>query len=351
MNSTSLALLSLGIVVSTVSAAQESPVQSRVMVKGLKAKAEVLVDRWGVPHLYASTPADAFLAQGWNAARDRLWQIDMWRRSGLGELAAVLGETYVAKDRAARLFSYRGDMRKEWVAYGPEAQRNTEAFVAGINAFVAAARANPKLMPPEFGLAGYQPAFWKTDDVARVRNHTIAFNARLQVGRAQMVCKDGSTNQFLPAVAPSWKPIVPEGLDFCSIPPNVLDQYFLARGPVTFTEKGLAAAAESSDESRRLAESQQSVIQGSNIIQGSNNWVIAPSKSATGRPILANDPHYSETVPSPFYISHLSAPGLNIIGSGDPALPGILIGHNESIALGMTIFWMAQEDLRGGRMN
>src|SRR6185295_16929408 len=96
---------------------------------------------------------------------------------------------------------------------------------------------------------------------------------------------------------------------------------------------------ESPREGMQLAENQQSVI------QGSNNWVIGPSKSATGRPILANDPHYFESVPSPFYIAHLSAPGLNIIGSGDPALPGILIGHNESIAIGMTIFWIAHEDL------
>jgi penicillin amidase len=339
MTSPVLVLLSLTIAASAVSAAQESPVQRRIVVKGLKAKAEILVDQWGVPHIYASTSDDAFFVQGWNAARDRLWQIDMWRRSGLGELAAVLGEKFVAKDRAARLFSYRGDIRKEWAAYGPEARRNTEAFVAGINAYVAAARADPKLMPPEFGLAGYQPAFWKTDDVPRVRNHTIAFSARLQVGRAQMVCKDGSTDQFLPAIVPSWTPIVPEGLDLCSIPPNVLEQYSLARAPVIFTDKGLAAAAESPAEAMLLAETQQSVV------RGSNNWVIGPSKSATGRPILANDPHYVESVPSPFYIAHLSAPGLNVIGAGEPAVPGIVFGHNESIAVGMTIFWMAQEDL------
>ncbi|MEO8450738.1 MAG: penicillin acylase family protein, partial [Gemmatimonadota bacterium] len=224
-------------------------------------------------------------------------------------------------------------------AYGPDARRNTETFVAGINAYVGAVRADPKLMPPEFRLAGYEPAYWKADDVVRVRDHTIAFNVRLEVGRAQMVCKDGSTTQFLPVIAPSWKPIIPEGLDFCTIPPNVLEQYSLARAPVTFTEKGAALGAESPHDGIRLTEAQQSVI------QGSNNWVIGPSKSATGRPILANDPHYFESVPSPFYIAHLSTPGLNIIGSGDPALPGILTGHNESIAIGMTIFWIAQEDL------
>ena len=85
MKPTSLVLISLGLAISTSSMAQRPRVPSRVVVKGLSAKAEILVDRWGVPHIYAHTPRDAFVAQGWNAARDRLWQIDMWRRTGLGE--------------------------------------------------------------------------------------------------------------------------------------------------------------------------------------------------------------------------------------------------------------------------
>ena len=338
MNAASLVLMSVGIAVST---AQELPVQSRIVVKGLKAKAEVLVDQWGVSHIYAGSTVDAFFLQGWNVARDRLWQIDLWRRNGLGELAAVLGEKFVAKDRAARLFSYRGDMGKEWGAYGPDAKRNTEAFVAGINAYVAAARADAKLMPPEFGLAGYPPVFWKAEDVVRVRNHTIAFNLRVQVGRGQMVCKDGSANQILPAVAPAWKPIVPEGLDYCSIPPNVMEQYSLAKAPVVFQASAAGGGAEGSG----WDASQEDLLEGHLPVRGSNNWVIAPSKSATGRAILANDPHWVQTVPSPWYITHLSAPGLDIIGSNFPQLPGVFIGHNESIAIGATIFFMAGEDL------
>ena len=87
-------------------------------VVGLERPVEILVDAWGVPHIYAATHYDAFVAQGFNAARDRLWQIDLWRRRGLGQLAAVLGEAYVAQDRANRLFLYRGDMYREWLAYG-----------------------------------------------------------------------------------------------------------------------------------------------------------------------------------------------------------------------------------------
>ena len=105
-------------------------------VSGLEQPAEILVDEWGVPHIYAGTHYDAFFVQGFNAARDRLWQIDSWRRRGLGELSEVLGTAYVAQDRAARLFFFAATCISEWLAYGSDSKRIAEAFVAGINAFV-----------------------------------------------------------------------------------------------------------------------------------------------------------------------------------------------------------------------
>ena len=87
-------------------------------VEGLTGRVEILVDCWGVPHVYASSADDAFFAQGFNAARDRLWQIDLWRRRGLGLLSEAFGSSFVEKDRASRLFLYRGEMRREWLSYG-----------------------------------------------------------------------------------------------------------------------------------------------------------------------------------------------------------------------------------------
>ena len=98
------------------------PAAETIAVAGLRAPAEILIDHWGVPHIYARSEADLYLAQGWNAARDRLFQIDLWRRRGLGELAEVFGRAYVDDDRAARLFLYRGRMHAEWSAYGPDAR-------------------------------------------------------------------------------------------------------------------------------------------------------------------------------------------------------------------------------------
>jgi penicillin amidase len=110
-----------------------------------------------VPHIYAKSQDDLFFAQGFNAARDRLFQIDLWHRRGLGQLAEVFGPTYVEQDRATRLFLYRGDMHPEWLSYGSDAKRIATAFVAGINAYIDYLKENPDRMPFEFKQVGYSP--------------------------------------------------------------------------------------------------------------------------------------------------------------------------------------------------
>ena len=102
--------------------AEASPATETLALPGLSAPGEILIDRWGVPHIYAQKHYDAFFLQGFNAARDRLWQIDLWRRRGLGELAEVFGPGFVAQDAAARQFLYRGSLFREWLAYGSDAQ-------------------------------------------------------------------------------------------------------------------------------------------------------------------------------------------------------------------------------------
>lgn len=111
-----------------------APPTDRYAAPGLEKPASILIDRWGVPHIYAGTLYDAFYAQGFIAARDRLWQIDLWRKRGLGEMAKDFGPAYVDGDRMARAVLYRGDMYREWLAYGSDAKRVAEAFVSGVNA-------------------------------------------------------------------------------------------------------------------------------------------------------------------------------------------------------------------------
>uniref|UniRef100_A0AAU1UI58 Penicillin acylase family protein n=1 Tax=Streptomyces sp. NBC_00119 TaxID=2975659 RepID=A0AAU1UI58_9ACTN len=290
---------------------------------GLAGPVEILVDRWGVPHLYADSQDDLFLAQGFNAARDRLFQLDLWRRRGLGLLSEVFGGQYVEHDRAARLFLYRGDMAEEWSAYGEDTERITTAFVNGINAYVSLCRDDPSQLPPEFDTLGYEPAYWGPSDVARIRSHGLQSNLHDEVARALTLRDHGSGVEDLRRrrePAPHHL-TVPEGLDLSVIPDDVLRVYDLATVP-----PWPDAAA----------------LQG---VDGSNNWVLAPSRTATGRPILANDPHRAVTLPALRYIAHLTAPGIDVIGAGEPALPGLSIGHNGNIAFGFTIFPIDQEDL------
>jgi len=127
----SLKWLSLVALVALGRTGAAEPVTTRHHVAGLAADVEIRVDRWGVPHVYAQNTYDAFFAQGFNAARDRLWQIDLWRKRGLGELAAAFGPAYLEHDQAARLFLFRGDLRTEWIAYASDTKRIVESFVSG----------------------------------------------------------------------------------------------------------------------------------------------------------------------------------------------------------------------------
>jgi penicillin amidase len=301
----------------------------------------MVVDHWGVPHIFAASARDAFFLQGYNAGRDRLWQIDLWRKRGLGRLSASFGPSYVAQDRAARLFLYRGDMAAEWGAYGAGARDAVEAFTAGVNAYVAEVNAGKRPLPVEFKLTASRPELWDPEDVLRIRSHALVSNVTSEVARAQVACAaDLSADRLRRKLEPAHTTVVPAGLDPCVVPADVLKDYLLATGAVSF--EALATGGREAE-----AAPQVQLAQALDAYQneGSNNWVIAPSRTATGRPILANDPHRPVGVPSLRYIVHLNAPDLDIIGAGEPALPGVSFGHNGQMAWGLTIFYIDQEDL------
>lgn len=314
-------------------AAQAAPAQTDWAVAGLTQPAEIRVDRWGIAHIYAASPRDAFFLQGYNVARDRLWQIDLWRKRGLGLLAHDFGPSFVAQDRAARLFLYRGDMAAEWAAYGDQSKSQAEAFTAGINAYVAEVRDGRRPLPVEFATAGTTPDLWAPEDVVRIRSHGLTRNAGAEAERARIACAAGlPAARLMKKLEPAVTPQVPDGLNPCDVPAAVLADYRLAgQGVRLAAEPGARATLERYD------------VPPEGI--GSNNWTIAPSRTATGRPLLANDPHREHGAPSLRYIVHLEAPGLSVIGAGEPALPGVSIGHNDVIAFGLTIFAADQEDL------
>ncbi|HJV49732.1 MAG TPA: penicillin acylase family protein [Geothrix sp.] len=312
-----------------------APPITRHRVAGLKSAVELRIDRWGVPHIYAKSREDAFFAQGFNAARDRLWQIDLWRKRGLGLLSQDLGPDCLEQDRASRLFLYRGSLDTEWQAYGPEAKATVTAFVAGINAYVGLVLGGKAPLPAEFQILHTRPATWAPEDVVRARSHGLFGNLPQEVARAQMLCQGGKEAEaFRKRLEPAWEPMLPQGLDPCSIPSEVLRAYILAKADPLFPAPGRTLAqADLVDAALALPRT------------ASNTFAVSGSRSATGRPLLASDPHREYQVPSLRYLAHLVAPGLDAIGAGEPAMPGLSLGHNRHIAVGLTYCPLDQEDL------
>ena len=334
-------ILALVAALSAGTALAQSPPPSAALearsLPGLALPGRIVIDRWGISHIQAGSAQDAFFLQGYATARDRLWQIDLWRKRGLGRLAASFGPAFAEQDRASRLLLYRGDMAAEWAAYPTEAKGWTEAFTAGINAFVSDVEAGRQPLPEEFGATGSRPERWSAEDIVRIRSNALVSNLPSEVARARALCGAGLRYEPLRRkLEPAHTIIMPKGLDPCAIPAGVLKDYLLGTGGVSF-EAGKVKAVD--------APSMLSQAANTDVADGSNNWVVAPGRTDTGRPILAGDPHRAHGVPSLRYIVHLDAPGLHIAGAGEPSLPGVSFGHNEDVAWGLTIFAMDQQDL------
>jgi penicillin amidase len=302
-----------------------------LVVAELTTPVRVVRDRWGVPHIYAENEADLFLAQGFVQAQDRLFQMDLWRRSVQGRLSEVLGPNFAERDAMTRRMQFRGDMAAEWASYGPDVKPIAEAFVRGVNAWVAMARRD---LPEEFVLAGWVPEFWKPDDLL---NRTDAFlqsgDADLEAFRARLIAAVGAAraNELLPSSKPYAVRGVPSTVDLDGLG-EVVGEAIRRVGTSPFF-LGLAAPVLPADQA------------------GSNAWAIPGSRSATGAPLVANDPHRALAHPSLRYLIHLNAPGWNVAGAVSPWLPGVAIGHNDRIAWGLAAFPADTQDVFIERMN
>ena len=291
-------------------------------LNGLSQPVRIVRDRWGVPHINARTEDDLFFAQGFVQAQDRLFQMDLWRRSVQGRLSEVLGPNFIERDPMTRRMQYRGDVEAEWTSYGPETRAIATAFVRGVNAWVAIAR---ERLPEEFVLAGWRPEFWQAEDLL---NRTDAFvasaDARSEVFRARLISAVGrkGADALLPS-GPAASTGIPRGLDVKTISFVISDQLRRVGTAPFFT--GPAA--------------------------GSNAWAVGGARSATGAPLVANDPHRALENPSLRYLVHLTAPGWNVTGATSPWLPGVAIGHNDRIAWGMTAFDADTEDIYVEKVN
>ena len=321
-------------------------------IEGLQQPVEIIRDASGIAHIYAQNQHDLFFAQGYNAARDRLFQFELWRRKALGTLAEIQGAKALAHDRSARLLRFRGDIQKEMAHYHSDGVEIITAFVAGVNAYIKLTEAEPERLPFEFGLLGITPGYW-TPEVVVSRHNALTGGLASEVMLAKAVTALGAdtVKKLFPAERELYlQPF--DGVDLSLIGDTILEAYSASRQTPAFTPSDLlgTATAEQAQAitevlSKPHAEAHTETLTGIQQALGSNNWLLSGDKTASGMPLLANDPHRRIQTPALRYWVHLNAPGWNVIGGGEPVLPGVSIGHNEHGAWGLTIFAIDQEDL------
>jgi penicillin amidase len=341
----SLLLAALTLVSGAMPTAQApaTPDPAALRLQGLTQPVEILRDRWGINHIYAQNEADLFFAQGYSAARDRLFQFEMWRRQATGTAAEVFGRRELKRDIGARLHQFRGDMKQELAFYHPRGEQIVNAFVHGVNAYIAETERNPSLLPIEFSLLGLKPGRW-TPEVVISRHQGLLANIEQEITYTRAVRAMGEEKVRQLAYFQGGDPVLtPDpSLDLAAVPDNVLELYDAFRNPLRFVPEQIAAE----HRGRAAAPGEAAGDEGVNPLDiGSNNWVIHGSRTQSSFPIMANDPHRAHSAPSLRYWVHLVAPGWNVIGAGEPVLPGVSIGHNEHGAWGLTIFGNDSEDL------
>lgn len=300
------------------------PLDGELRLKGLSAPVDIVRDRWGIPHISARNPLDAYFAQGFCHAQDRLWHMELTRRLTAGRLAEVFGKLALDVDRFHRRLGLHRAAQREWDAADADLRDMLRAYAAGVNACLDGLVAAKKL-PAEFVLARFQPEPWRPVDTlgfARYLAYSQTPNWESELVRSRLIARLGyaGASSLEPDV---WQP------DSDALPrledwgpperpePGELPPIALAGGP-----------------------------------GASNAWVVSGARSSTGKPLLANDPHMFPRLPSVFYEVHLAAGGeLNVAGASAPGAPGVIIGHNRHIAWGITASMADAADLYVERLD
>ena len=326
---------------------------TQVTLDGLDKPVEILKDHWGISHIYAETEHDLFFAQGYSAARDRLFQFEIWRAQATGTVAEILGSRAVDRDHGTRLFKFRGPMHEEMNHYHPRGVDIITSFVHGVNAYIDEALQDPGSLPLPFKLLDIQPKHW-TEEVVISRHQGLLGNISLELSTGRAVCAIGEDKvRELRYFHPHDPILALDPLIDCDslLNNDILHLYNSYRRPIRFQPDDIALAQYRNTEEAYetiadiLIEEERDLQKRSIDDIGSNNWVVSGDLTQDGWPMMINDPHRSQAVPSLRYWSHLVGPGWNVIGGGEPEIPGISIGHNEHGAWGLTVFNTDGEDL------
>jgi penicillin amidase len=335
-----LVVAALALVLAALVASTFPRESGSVRVAGLAAPVTIETDAHGVPTIRAASPADALFGLGYVHARDRLWQIEYQRRIGAGRLAEILGPKLVETDRFLRTIGFRRAALAAWEGLSAETRASVEAYVRGLNAYLATSSARPI----EFRILRCRAEpFDAVDGIVwgKLMAWDLAGNVRNEIRRSRFVAAVGKERaaELLPPVPETptilededWRAALPlpaargegrgEGQEAAAVfPPSLL-----ARLDRSFARVGARAPDDSA--------------------LGSNSWVLAGSRTVSGKPILANDPHLGLRTPSVWYLARMIAPGYSVAGATLPGLPGVVIGKNDRIAWGLTSLEPDVQDL------
>lgn len=288
-------------------------------IQGPKAEVKVIYDERNIPHIFAENEEDLYFAQGYVMARDRLWQMEFISYFASGRLSEIVGEKALETDRFIRRIGLKRAAQKALDAHQNDRETKTamDQFAAGVNAWIK--QLKKKDLPVEYKLMGYAPEEWQPLNSALLLKYMAydltGFDRDIEYTNALKLFGREIFDQLYPEFPDPLDPIIPleTPFDFTALPPKQLDTIpVMALYPNPLKDfrspKGI----------------------------GSNNWVLGGSKTASGKPILCNDPHLALNLPSIWYEMQLSAPGINVYGVTLPGSPGIVIGYNEKVAWGVT---------------
>ncbi|MBG1242526.1 penicillin acylase family protein [Nostoc sp. NZL] len=334
-----LGLLLAGFATYTVrqSFAQES---GTIQLPELKAEVTVQRDKWGIPHIYAANSHDLFMAQGYIHAQDRFWQMDFWRHIGSGRLSEMFGSSQVNTDRYLRTMGWARVAQQEIQEINAEMKAYLEAYADGVNAYLAEHQGNALSLEYavlKFLNPGYKPEPWQilhSLTWGKVMAYDLGTNFQSEIERAILL------KTLTPAQLEELYPPYPQDL------PAILPEF--AKGKTgedenpdetTFTTFGIEEVIESITKPMMALEQ---LIGPTGIGIGSNNWVISGQRTVTGKPILANDPHLGVQIPSIWYEVGLHCTSksaecpYNVTGFSFAGMIGVVIGHSDRIAWGVT---------------
>ncbi len=328
-----------------------------VHLAGLSAPVTVRRDAHGVPHIEAATQDDLLVAQGYVTAQDRLWQMDSIRRSSNGELAEILGPALLRHDEEQRVLQIRLTAQRIYDHLTPADRARLDDYARGVNLYIAQCE-QARALPVEFRLLMYQPTPWRGVDsvsvgLAIVQTIDTSFTIKLSRARIAARLNDPKLEADLYPVG-SWRDHPPTGIRVDLTEPQPIpvpskkdedeDDDEPTKTRLAPGDGAVPPAFAPLDDARSL----QAVpgLPGCNeCAAGSNNWVIAGSHTASGKPLLSNDMHLALRVPDTWYMADLRASGYHAGGVTLPGLPFVIAGHNEHVAWGFTALYADVQDL------